>query len=179
MQIKVSSKLGALNRISTALALAVLSVALSLIALNTNTGMTSSYFTESFNTTFTPTQSVYLPFVSFESSCTNPPSGTAIIAGQATVHGQPAQAGVPFSLWFQVFDSMPGIVETTTTRSDGSFCFRPVGLACRGIWYLVGFRYISGTMPADDYTDSWSSMVHTCESGKVYTATAEIGKYRP
>ncbi len=166
------------NRMALTLTIGLSCVVLLLIAFHTHTSLASIYSTQSPNSVYTATHFIYLPLVSSGPSCTNPPSNTVMIAGQATVHGKPAQAGVPFSLWFQVFDNMPALVMTTTTRADGSFCLVPNGWldSCRGMWYWVYFTYVEGTMPPDDYATGWQAMVEACEPGKVYTLTAEIGK---
>jgi hypothetical protein len=131
------------------------------------------------NGIITPTHFVYLPLVPNEQDCANPPTGTLLIAGRATVHGRPAQPGVPFSLWYRHWEYQPYPVMTTTTRSGGSFCFGPIEPLdyCYAIWYHVYFDRAVGSMPTDDYIDWWlSDRIYACEAGRVYTVSAEIGK---
>ena len=166
-------------RMSAVFILATLAVGAVLVALDTVKGSASSQAIESLGDTLTPTHFVYLPFVFNERPCTDPPSGTVMIAGQATVHGKPAQSGVPFHLYWHPHWEYPGtLIETTTTGNEGRFCFGPVDVLpyCRGMWYAVSFWYVSGTMPEDDYASSWWKQVLACQSGKVYTVSAEIGR---
>ena len=165
-------------RMSTVFVLAALAVGLVLVALDTGKGKASSQTIVSLGDTLTPTHFAYLPFVFNERPCTDPPSGTVMIAGQATVHGRPAQPGVPFVLSYRHIEYPPSFVAAVTTRNDGSFCFGSIPALdyCHWIWYEVSFQYISGTMPEDDYASSWWEQVFACQSGKVYTVSAEIGR---
>ena len=101
-----------------------------------------------------------------------------MLGGRATVQGQPAKAGILFRLLYSAhWDSPPYYILTTTTRSDGGFCFGSVDmLEYRGSWYKVVFNpeWISD----EGYTHWASPMLYhsEIESGKVYTFVAEIGE---
>ena len=168
------------NRIIIVLTLALLGIALSLTAIEAGTSILDLQTAEQLNDAFTPTHLVYMPFVSSEYLCTDPPSGNVIITGRATVHGRPAQPGVPFVLSYRPNWEWPPTIpiETVTTWIDGSFCFKPIAPLqyCHGMWYQVTFNYVSGTMPEDDYAPTFFRYVFACEAGKVYTVNAEIGK---
>ena len=166
-------------RMSVVLIFAILAVGLVLVALDTGKGKASSQTIVSLGDTLTPTHFVYLPFVFNERLCTDPPSGTVMIAGQATVHGRPAQPGVPFILSYGTWEWPAYPIMTMTTRNNGSFCFGPVRVLdyCYAVYYRVDFHYAEGMMPKDDYVLSWSSnLLRACKSGMVYTVSAEIGK---
>jgi hypothetical protein len=155
-----------LSRISGAIALASTSIALLILSLNYGASKVSS--TPAVQATiFTPTYSYYLPIVPYEPTCANPPSGTIAISGLATIHGNPAGPGIPFRLIYQTWEGFGNFVFTMTTRSDGSFCSGPVRMLsyCYGIWYSV-YQPDSG----------WWRQIFACESGKIYTVTAEIGQ---
>ena len=115
-------------RMSAVFILAVLAVGVVLVALDIGKGSVSSQVIESLGDTLTPTHFVYLPFVYIERPCMDPPSGTVMIAGQATVHGRPAQPGVPFVLSYGTWEWPAYPIVTTTTRNNGSFCFGPVDM---------------------------------------------------
>jgi hypothetical protein len=126
---------------------------------------------------FTPTYTVHLPLISREIACANPPSGTMMIGGRATVAGQSAGSGIPFRLLYSAhWDTRAYYVLTATTHSNGDFCFGPVELLkYRGSWYKVVFR--SEWISEEAYV-SWSSpMLRDSEvtAGEVYTFVAEIG----
>jgi hypothetical protein len=165
-----------LNRIGIVFLITLLAVMLPLVVLNASRD-TDSHPIAQPSDTFTATQFIYLPFISHERPCTDPPSGTMMIAGQATVEGRPAQPNVPFALRFQFFDSSPSVPMTVTTRNGGSFCFGPIGTlpSCRGMWYIVSFHDTGELAPTDNYIPWWNHLVmRACES-KVYTVSAEIG----
>jgi hypothetical protein len=165
---------GGLALVSGSTILGALWLALSFIA-----GASAPYPAGQGKGVITPAHFVYLPLISAVRACTNPPTGTVMIAGRATVHGRPAQPGVPFSLWHGYWEHWPYQVMTTTTRNDGSFCFEPIEPLsyCYGVWYFVRFDRAAVTPPDDIYTDRWvSNPIVACESGQVYTATAEIGR---
>jgi hypothetical protein len=170
--------LRAFNRMAIASAIGLSCVVLLLIAFHTSTSLANTYSNQPLNSVYTVTHIVYLPLVTSIHPCANPPSGTVMITGQATVHAKPAQPGVPFILWFQPIDAPGFRMLTTTTYADGNFCIGPVNKlkSCGSPSYWVRFIYVAETMPLDDYTDDWYMPVRACESGKVYTVTAEIGK---
>jgi hypothetical protein len=166
------------SQISMVLILASVSLVLLAISLNTGQNVAQASRVRQSDVLLTPTHFVYLPVISYEVACTNPPSGTVMIGGRATVHGQPARAGIPFRLLYSVhWDSPPYYILTTTTQSEGGFCFGPVDmLEYRGSWYIAVFNpewisdegYIHWASPMLRYSE--------IESGKVYTFVAEIGE---
>lgn len=115
----------------------------------------------------TLTYTVYLPSVFNRPLCTNPPSGSVVITGRATLNGQPVGAGIEFGLYYGHFEYPPSHILTMTTDADGSFCSGLIGVMpyCRGIWYQVY---------QPDF--GWQQQVFACESGKVYTVTAELSQ---
>ncbi len=119
----------------------------------------------------TPTYSVYLPAISHEIACVNPPSGTVMIGGQAPVHGQPARAGIPFPLEYTAhWDIRPYYILTATTCSDGRFCSGPVDmLIYPHPWYVVVFN---PEWVPDEGHAAWASprlVYGEIEAGRVYT----------
>lgn len=166
------------SRVGIALILASISLALLVILLNTGQSVANASHVRRSEAVFTPTHFVYLPIISYEIACTNPPSGTVMIGGQAAVHGQPARAGIPFRLLYSAhWDSPAYYILTATTRSGGGFCFGPVDmLEYRGSWYKVVFNpeWIS-----DEGYIHWASPMlyySEIEPEKVYTFVAEIGE---
>jgi hypothetical protein len=156
------------RRVALSTAVAFLGVVLFFVVLGSDADKARSYAQVTTGTTLTATHYLYLPVVSHEPLCANPPEDKVIIAGQATVYGEPAPAGVPFTLSYQAHWSYPSThVLTMTTRNDGGFCSGPIDPLsyCRGMWYVV-------YQP----DSAWLAHVVACEPGQVYTVTAEIGK---
>lgn len=156
-----------LSRIGLVCIVAVASVALALVALGVSSGATASQAVERLTSEVTPTHLVYLPIISYERVCADPPAGAVMIAGQATIYEKPAGPGIPFivhRVWH--WETRPSVIMTVTTRNDGSFCAGPLESlpSCRGTWYAIT-------------TENWySGAILACEPGKVYTVSAEIGR---
>ncbi len=139
-----------------------------IMALNSNTSQASSVSITPPTTIVTLIYSLYLPIISSVLSCITPPSGTVAIAGQAAVHGNSVGSGIPFILSYWPYWEVPSeVVLTMTTPNDGSFCSGPVAVLanCHGMWDEI-------YQP----DSSWWKQLFACESGGVYTITAEIGK---
>jgi hypothetical protein len=155
-------------RICAILVLTFIGVGLSLVAFKTDISTASSNLPMSERLNSTLTHTLYLPAVYYEPTCTNPPSGTAAILGQATVHGNSAGPNISFVLSYRAhWEYPPSRVLTMTTNADGSFCSGPVTVLsyCHGMWYEIY-----------EPSSSWRAQVFACESGKVYTVSAEIGE---
>jgi len=154
------------SRICTVLALSLFGTIFTLTAIKADASPPSSNLTAGLSDPLTHT--LYLPSIYYEPTCMNPPSDTVAILGQATVHGNPAPPGIPFLLTYRPHWETPGThILTMTTRSDGSFCSGPVSVLsyCHGMWYEI---YEAGS--------GWWTQIVACESGKVYTVTAEISR---
>ena len=166
MTLTTTLQVCSIRRTCIIVALSLFGIVLSLAAIKTDTSIASSNLPERLNEPLTHT--LYLPAIYYEPTCINPPSGTVAILGQATVHGNPAPSGISFILTYRPHWETPGtVVLTMTTRSDGSFCSGPVNMLsyCHGMWYEIY-----------EPSSSWWKQVVACESGKVYTVSAEIGK---
>jgi len=150
------------------LVLSFISAGLLLLAIKTDISTSSSNFSVSNRLNPTLTHTLYLPVVYYEPTCTNPPSGTVAISGFATIHGNPAGPNISFVLSYRAhWASPPTRVLTMTTHDDGSFCSGPVTALsyCYGMWYEIY-----------EPSSSWWTQVVACESGKVYSISAEIGE---
>lgn len=117
------------------------------------------------------TRSVFLPLVTTHLLCD--------IFGRAILNGQPV-SGAVIKLGSQTFEGSFSIDYTTTTGTDGSFCFSSVSVLpyCRGMWYNLGFQYEDqeGLQPEEAYVRSWSrGVLQRCKASQVYTdAQAEL-----
>ncbi len=157
-----------IRRKCTILVLSLFGVMLSLAAIKTDTSIASSDLPVRVRLSQALTHTLYLPIVYYEPTCTDPPSGTVAILGQATIHGNPAGPNIPFVLSYRAhWEYPPSRVLTMTTRSDGSFCSGPINVLsyCYGMWYEIY-----------EQSSSWWKQVFACKSGTVYTITAEIAR---
>jgi hypothetical protein len=160
----MQSMTGAYNRLGIAILTGLL-MSLTVISTLSNTAQAShrSFGSSSFPATFTTTMTYtqYLPIIAQQSLCD--------ISGYATLNGVPTQVVLglgQFIAWTKT------TIYTTTTDSNGRFCFSnvPILPSCDNNFGYDAYFGFGLEVPSKVYAAAWSSpMLPRCQATQIYT----------